>query len=212
MSIEYYVSFEPVLLTREELLEPVLEILYEMDAKIDTSFDRLEFKNGKFQYTYEDINYPSLISIFELTKNWDGIQINFVCTEKLCNLIIINDDKSSNTLILSEPGSLFEWQWFEQSNYVQLVNRLINSMKILGANFCILEPGWTQRSRTQKDIEKWLFDLGQGIKRDWELVIIKNETLSESIPDFTKTDYHLKILKEKELLMISKSPFKDVLF
>jgi hypothetical protein len=64
---------------------------------------------------------------------------------------------------------------------------------------------------TQRDIEKWLFDLGQGIKRDWELVIIKNDTtLSEFISDFTKTDYHLEILKEKELLIISRSPFSWV--
>lgn len=208
MSIEYYISFEPVSSMREALLEPILEILYEMGAKVDTYFDRLELDNGKFLYTYEEITCPSLVNAFELTKNWGGIQINFVCGEKLCNLIIINDDRSKSTVIFAEPGSMFELQWAEQSSYVQFVNLIMNSMKILGATFCILEPEWTQKSRTQKDIEKWLFDLEQGIKRDWELVIIKNDTIrSEFIPNITEANYHLEMLKEKELLIISKSPF-----
>jgi len=55
-----------------------------------------------------------------------------------------------------------------------LLKLLTHFMKILGASFCILEPGWARRSRTDEDIEKWLHDINQGIPRDWELVVIED--------------------------------------
>lgn len=73
-------------------------------------------------------------------------------------------------------------------------------MKLLGADFCILEPGWTQRSRTQADIDQWLHDISQGIVRDWELVIIQDVFISrEAVPNFAK-HYFLEALPKPNLL------------
>jgi len=73
-------------------------------------------------------------------------------------------------------------------------------MKRLGASFCVLEPGWARRSRTQTDIEKWLHDISQGIARDWELVIIQDVFISrQAVPNFAK-NYFLETLPKPNLL------------
>src|SRR5712691_5216352 len=50
---EYYAGFEPVQLTRDELLEPLLLTLFEMEARVDDTCDRLILQDGRLEYTFE---------------------------------------------------------------------------------------------------------------------------------------------------------------
>ena len=70
-------------------------------------------------------------------------------------------------------GKLFDQQWNDPLNRFNLLKLLTHFMKMLGASFCILEPGWARRSRTDEDIKKWLHDINQGFARDWELVVLE---------------------------------------
>jgi len=119
-------------------------------------------------------------------------------------LIIANDIKDKTTVFFCEPRALFEKQWGNPLNRFNLLNLLINMMNKLGADFCILEPGWIRRSRTQTDIEKWLHDISQSLVRDWELVIIHDIFISrEAVPNFAK-HYFLEALPKPNWLSLNR--------
>jgi hypothetical protein len=199
MSIDYYASFTPVPLNRETLLTPLENLFSEMPAQLDPDCYRLELKNGQFEYTGEEITGESLADILFKTHNWGGVEINLVYEHQLCSLIIANDIAEKTTVFFCEPRKLFDQQWNDPLNRFNLLKLLTHFMKMLGASFCILEPGWARRSRTDEDIKKWLHDINQGFARDWELVVLEDLFISrQAVPNFAK-HYFLETLSPLKL-------------
>jgi hypothetical protein len=171
-----------------------------MSEQLDADVYRLELKNGQFEYTGDEITCHSLVDALTQTDLWAGVEIHFVYEHQLCSLVVANEMPQKTSVFFCEPGSLFEKQWTQPLNRFNLLNLLVNFMKRLGASFCVLEPGWARRSRTQTDIEKWLHDISQGIARDWELVIIQDVFISrQAVPNFAK-NYFLETLPKPNLL------------
>ena len=205
MSLEYYISFEPISAGRMDILEQVLEILHRMEAQIDKDFDRLELSNGKFEYSYDELESPSLVHAATLTEHWDGVEAHFVYRSKLCSLLLLNDIPKKTTLVLSEPASLFEKQQTDDVTRTEFLQILDYSIDILEAGFCIFEPEWVSRSRTLADINRWLSDVARGVPRDWEMVIVKNELIPpENVPTAVHETYDFQIFRNEAEWMLAK--------
>jgi hypothetical protein len=204
MSTEYYASFAPVVLTRKALQLAFEKLFSEMSAQLDSDVYRLELKNGQFEYTGDEITCNSLVEALTQTDEWGGVEINLVYQHQLCSLIVANEIPGKTTVCFCEPGALFEKQWRHPLNRFHLLNLLVNFMSRLGASYCVLEPGWARRSRTQTDIENWLHDISQGIARDWELVITQDVFISrQAVPNFAN-NYFLETLPKPNLLNLQE--------
>lgn len=211
MGIEYYASFSPVPLTRDELIDPLLYMLFDMDARVDEDCDRLDFKDGMFKYTYEDVNCKSFEDAIRTTKEWDGVEIHFGYLSKLCSILIWNDIPKHTTVVFCEPGALFERQIDNQEDRNDFVDMLLKFMNKIMASFCVIEPGSEFRSRTREDILQWLLDVERGQLRDWKMVIVREVCISgEKVPESVKEVCNFQRLKQKNVWILSLMGHVDI--
>lgn len=204
MGMDYYASFAPVNQTREELLEPLLNVLFELNVNLDLDFDRLAFENGKFVYTMEDASFVRLEDALPATQHWDGVEFHFAYLQRACSLLMWNDIPHHTTIVFRESGKLFDRQCDEPEERNRLARILLLIMERLRAAFVILEPGCIFKSRRKEDIQRWLSEFVEGPKWDWNLVIARQDCIPASeVPDAIKRRAYFELYGTRSVWLVS---------
>ncbi|NVB37395.1 hypothetical protein G6O69_06095 [Pseudenhygromyxa sp. WMMC2535] len=184
MSTDYYATFAPVELDREELV-PILEaVVFNGEGPSCLSADRLSLTGGRLRYEWESLEFAELSDALAATSDWDGLEIPFVRERRQWSLLLWSDVEGCSTLTLCEPGSVYERQIERESVRMNFVEMLEELRARLCASFCVLEAESVFRSRRVEEIEGWLDGLGRGENpKGWELVICEDKKISqERIP------------------------------
>lgn len=196
MSTEYYASFEPASMSRQEIAYKISEGIFALGARVDVDFDRLDKEDGRYVPTHDYLEKDSLIQAIQATEHWHGIQLHMTYEKRMCDITLINDISDKVTLIFSEPKSLYNQQLQNETD-LSLLKVLLIWNRLLGSSFCIFEPGWIGKSRVMDDIKEWIRDLDEGRSRDWELVIVADREIAfVSIPSKVRERYSFNRLEE----------------
>jgi hypothetical protein len=176
----YYASFAPVSGNRLDVAEGLLESLRRFGARIDVDVFELRLTETGFEYTYEEIESLSIYEALDKTKGWDGLEFHFTLFERGCSIMLLSELPGKTTAVFTEPKRLFEDQLESAGDAAGLLGLLAEATVLIGVDFCVFEPGWTGRSRTDSDVEGWVNDCAAGRERDWEFVILNEGVWSRS--------------------------------
>lgn len=196
MSTDYFASFEPVALSRQDIAYAICDAIFELDASVDMDFDRLDIENGHYIPTHDYIENESLLQAIKATPQWPAIQLHIVYEEQICDITILNDIPNKITMVFSEPKSLYHQQ-INGMTTIALLELLLLFMRVTGASFCVFEPGWIRKSRVLADIRQWIDELSEGRESDWEFVIVDEDKISlASLPPSVKQKVNISLIEE----------------
>ena len=206
MSIHYYGTFSPVPLAGQELARRLESVLAKLGTSIGTDVDLLNWQGDRFVYTFEEREYGSLgeaIASIEAQPR-TGVEIHFTYRGHACSLLVWNDVARTLTVTFCEPSSLFGLQQEEDRERNQLAALLLELMRSLDADFCILEAESVFRSRTQRELMQWLERLPTQGGRDWTMVVSRNRCIPPTqVPAGFRTGARFRQWASHELWLLS---------
>ena len=204
MGTDYYAVFGGVQFSREELIDPLTSLLSEMDATLETECDPLVEQDGSLEYSFERHRCFSLEHAIRISKEWAGLEFNFVYREAGCSLMIWNDTPGSTTVAFCETGRLFEMQLDELAERNALVRLLVRFMQVLEAPFCVLEAEANYVTPSRMMIEEWLDQIRARTAEKWKLLIAAEATIpQERVPEEAKQIYSFMPIRAVEGWLLS---------
>ena len=204
MGIEYYASFAPVPLSRQKLVFPLNVLLSEVGARLDQECAHLELAGGQFEYSPGVEFCESVEDAIRISSHWGGVEIHFGWLGRSCSVLLWNDVPGRTTVVFSEPGVLFEQHVQDPASLTSLVGVLLRFVDLLGAGFCVFEPGSTFRSRHRQEILDWLTDVQKGKPSDWAMVIVSAREIPEdAVTETVRRKLFFKLIPERGVWILS---------
>jgi hypothetical protein len=177
MSIYYYATFAPVPLPPEEVAQRLAALLDELGSRMAPDVDELVWERGRFVYTMEERESGSLQEALKSLGEGRGVEVHFDWLRRSCSFLVWRDLPGHLTVTFCEPGSLFEQQQGESRSRQELAALLLELLRRLEADFCILEAESVFRSRIQGELMQWLDELPQSGGRDWAMVLARSDAV-----------------------------------
>ncbi|MBA2664377.1 MAG: hypothetical protein H0U74_18960 [Bradymonadaceae bacterium] len=207
MDVEYSLSFGPIEVSREELLDALERLLRRIEAWPEGEVLRLSYSPEGVAYSGEAIKGTELDEILAQTADWDGLQVIISYELTISGLMLLNDIAGFTTVMLRVPGIAMHSKrkgTFQAERFFDVVADVLED---LGAEFAMLERSWPGRSRTLEDVEEWLDLVERGEFSHVEWVLMRERGVPfEEVSFLESSEYLLENYDYRNLWVATRWP------